>query len=96
MATSFTVKTPSGVPAVSPGQDGFALVRIILDGSTTSTAITLPATHPMKTIKGVIGSVTVNADGIGSGVIATTGFTATHAAGTNTHALDVLLFGSGA
>lgn len=93
MAITYTLKEIG--QTASPGQDGAVLCRIILDGSLTSKAITLPATHHIKTIKGVIGAVTVASNGIGNGVAGTTGFTATFSAGTNEHALDVLIVGSG-
>lgn len=75
---------------------GSVVARLILDGSTTSKAITLPSTHHIKRIRAAVGQGTVASDGIGAaGVAATTGFTLTVAAGTNGHALDVLLVGDG-
>lgn len=77
------------------GQDGALLCRLILDGSSTTVAITVPVETGMKTIKGIVGSGSVAANGIGSGVAGTTGFTLTTAAGTSGHAVDLLILGSG-
>ena len=97
MAVTYTLQDPApGYPIAAPGQTGGILCRLILDGSVTSKAITLPANASIKTIKGVIGTVTVASNGIGTaGVAGTTGLTATFAAGTSGHALDVILIGDG-
>ena len=97
MAVTYTIIDPApGCFVANQGQDGAVLCRLILDGSVTSKAITLTADNSIKTIKGVIGSVTVASNGIGSaGVAGTTGFTATFAAGMSCHALDILLIGAG-
>ena len=93
MAVTYTIIEPAAVKC-NPGQAGFAIARLILDGSATTKAITLTADNAMKTILAVVGP-TVASNGIGTGVAGTTGFTATFAAGSSGHAQDVLLYGLG-
>lgn len=93
MAITYTLREV-GLPA-SPGQEGCVVARLIQDGTATTVAITLPSSHHIKTIKSAVGC-TVASNGIGAaGVVATTGFTATIAAGSSGGAVDVLICGAG-
>jgi hypothetical protein len=88
MAITVTYTGPL-VPPADPGCDGYERVRLTLDGSATSVAVTLPATAPGKRIMGCVGGTSHN---IGSsGVLGTTGFTVKFPAGTNGEFLDLLL-----
>ena len=93
MAITFSLRE-IGFPA-SPGQDGACVARLILDGSATTCAITLPSSHSIKTIKNVVGATIAAANAIGAGIAGTTGVTVTVAAGVSTNQLDVLILGGG-
>lgn len=93
MAITVGKKEPIvGVPTAL-GQSGFMIVRLVLDGATTSFAVTLTANDPIKTIRGCVGGSSHNIPV--AGVVGTTGFTAKFAAGTNTEFLDLLIWGDG-
>lgn len=73
------------------GNSGYHMVRLVLDGSVTSFAVTLPATSGIKTIRRCFGGTSHNIPA--AGIAAATGFTVKFAAGTNTEFLDLLIQG---
>lgn len=93
MAVTFGTPKDSAGVMTNLGQDGFTIVRLVLDGSVTSKAVTLNSNHPIKTIMGAVGGTSNNIPV--AGVAATTGFTVKFAAGTNAEFLDVLVWGLG-
>jgi len=81
-------------PVADLGQNGYELIRLTLDGTVTSKAITLDANSRIKTILGCVGA-SASHNIPAAGVAATTGFTAKFAAGTNAEFLDLLVYGQG-
>lgn len=93
MAITIGKKDPiAGVPTAL-GMNGFMLVRLVLDGTITTFALTLTNTDPIKTIRGCIGGTSNTIPN--AGVVGTTGFTVNFAAGTNAQFLDLLIYGEG-
>jgi len=93
MAITVGAKNPiAGVPT-ELGLSGFMQVRLVLDGTITTFALTLTAFDPVKTIRGCIGGTSNNIPN--AGVVGTTGFTVNFAAGTNGQFLDLLIYGDG-
>ena len=92
MAVTYTLIDPAAIPT-NQGQNGFIIARLVLDGSTTSKAITLTSNNSIKTIKAAVGGTSNNIPA--AGVAGTTGFTAKFAAGTNAEFLDILIYGEG-
>lgn len=81
-----------GLPA-DLGLSGCWLVRLTLDGTATSVAITLPLTAGIKTIRRCIGGAGHNIPA--AGIAAATGFTVKFAAGANNDILELLIQGDG-
>jgi hypothetical protein len=97
-ATNIPAASSTGLPA-SPGDFGCEVVRLLLDGSSTSKAITLPALSPIKNIYAVVaGGPVCVAAGTTYPVAAGTGVTLNMIAAenpTSTQVIDVLVFGLG-
>lgn len=93
MAITVGSKAPIAGVSTDLGQNGFMMVRLVLDGTITTFALTLTAGDPIKTIRGCIGGTSNTIPN--AGVAGTTGFTVNFAAGTNTQFLDLLIFGEG-
>ena len=88
----YTVQEEAGV-YTDLGRGGFVRVRLTHDGSSTTTAVTLPATSSIQTIYDVIGGT--SHDVPVTGVAGTTGFASVYAAGTSTKILTLLVYGKG-
>lgn len=93
MAVTYGTPADSAGVQTSLGKNGFTLIRLVLDGSVTSKAVTLVASHSIKTILGAVGGISNNIPV--AGVAGTTGFTVKFSAGTNAEFLDVLVYGAG-